>query len=375
MQTYGTATIYDLLGDNLAYRSLQPLDERLPGSSELREQLGIPATTPLRKGDEAHARVVAALLEAAQQLRAPGVPLRRLVLVGDTRLSDGGAFMALQDVTGWDGRAFIGSDSADEPAKAFDDDITFANRWSMLHDWASALDGDDFHVDEATVALIDLDKALIGARGRNDRLIDAARLRALTASVADVLGDAFEPDEFEQIFRLLNQGRFEPLTADNQDYVGYLCAIIAGHILPLDYFTTMEQVGRLPRFTDVLPQVAAACARTSWPSSQIQAFHHEVAGLVAAGDPTPFKAFRRREYHETAKLMGTHGDAAPPDELLREELVLTAEIWQVAQRWQEQGALLFGLSDKPDEAALPTDADAARGALPLHRMATHVVGE
>ncbi len=375
MQIYGTATIHDLLGDNLAYRSLQSLNERLPGNSALRAQLGIPADVPLRKGDEAHARVVAALLEAAQQLRAPDVPIRRLVLVGDTRMSDGGAFTAIQDVTGWDGRAFIGSDSADEPAKAFDDDITFANRWSMLHDWSAALDDDDFHVDESTMVLIDLDKALIGARGRNAPLIDAARLRALTASVADVLGDAFEADEFEQIFRTLNQERFEPLTADNQDYIGYLCVIIAGHILPLDYFTTLAQVGRLPSFSEVLRQVEAACAKIAWPSKQIQAFHKEIARLVTAGDPTPFKAFRRREYHETARLMGTHGDDAPPETLLREELVLTAEIWRVAQAWHERGALLFGLSDKPDEAALPTDVDVAAGMLPLHRMATHVIGE
>ncbi|MCX6016681.1 MAG: hypothetical protein NT020_13995, partial [Chloroflexales bacterium] len=56
-------------------------------------------------------------------------------------------------------------------------------------------------------------------------------------------------------------------------------------------------------------------------------------------------------------------------DLLYREIVITGELWQIAQQWQAQGALLFGLSDKPDEAACGTgEGD------PIHRLVTHVVG-
>jgi len=47
----------------------------------------------------------------------------------------------------------------------------------------------------------------------------------------------------------------------------------------------------------------------------------------------------------------------------------------VAARWRELGVLLFGPSNKPDEACYPTDEQAAAGLLPLHRMVTHAVDE
>jgi hypothetical protein len=46
----------------------------------------------------------------------------------------------------------------------------------------------------------------------------------------------------------------------------------------------------------------------------------------------------------------------------------------MALAWRARGALLFGLSDKPDEASLPSEARAAEGCRSLHETATHVVG-
>ncbi|GAB4517997.1 MAG: hypothetical protein Kow0047_29650 [Anaerolineae bacterium] len=59
---------------------------------------------------------------------------------------------------------------------------------------------------------------------------------------------------------------------------------------------------------------------------------------------------------------------------IAEEICLTAEVaW--AMRWlRERGALLLALSDKPDEASIPRVEEAAEGALPLHRVVTHIVG-
>ncbi|MFO7170695.1 MAG: hypothetical protein DIU80_021915 [Chloroflexota bacterium] len=369
MKVYGTASIADLLGDFVAYRSLRPADARLPGLAEL-----APGPPP-RKGAPEYARVAAAILRAARQLTAPGVPLERLVFIGDTRLSDGGAFTTLRDVTGWQSRCFIGRDDAAPPAVEQEGDITFANRWSALPAFADRLDAEGFAVDERAAVVIDIDKTLLGGRGRNDKLIDRARLRALRDAVRDVVGDSFDEQRFAEIYRAIDQPRFHPLTADNQDYVGYLCIIVAGSVLRLEHLEELLARPQPPGPERLLAEVAEACEAVGWPSAGVRVFHERFAAQAAAGDPTPFKAFRRREFAETAALMGRLGEGAAAEVALAEELVLTGEVWAVAERWRAAGALLFGLSDKPDEAAVPTEQDAVRGALPIHRIRTRIVGE
>ncbi|MCK4316841.1 MAG: hypothetical protein KAX24_13820, partial [Anaerolineae bacterium] len=80
------------------------------------------------------------------------------------------------------------------------------------------------------------------------------------------------------------------------------------------------------------------------------------------------------EYQATVERMGQLDDDAPVAELLEQEIVITQEVREVALAWREQGALLFGLSDKPDEASIPTDDLAAQGYRAIHRVETHAVG-
>jgi hypothetical protein len=65
---------------------------------------------------------------------------------------------------------------------------------------------------------------------------------------------------------------------------------------------------------------------------------------------------------------------APVATLLADEIVVTQEVRSMALAWRERGALLFGLSDKPDEASIPTEALATQGYRPIHQTATHAVG-
>jgi hypothetical protein len=55
--------------------------------------------------------------------------------------------------------------------------------------------------------------------------------------------------------------------------------------------------------------------------------------------------------------------------------VITQEVRERAADWHFRGALLFGVSDKPDEASLPPDDLAAQGYQPIHRTETDAVGE
>ena len=70
--------------------------------------------------------------------------------------------------------------------------------------------------------------------------------------------------------------------------------------------------------------------------------------------------------------MGHLPDETPVKKLLEKEIVITHEVMQNALRYSDKGALLFGLSDKPDEASLP--GDNLPGRLPIHQLETHVVG-
>jgi len=72
--------------------------------------------------------------------------------------------------------------------------------------------------------------------------------------------------------------------------------------------------------------------------------------------------------------MGYMSADTPVEQLLRDEILLTQEVRTAALTWKERGALIFGLSDKPDEASIPTPELAEKGYLPLHRTLTHAVG-
>jgi hypothetical protein len=246
-----------------------------------------------------------------------------------------------------------------------------ANRWAALEDFDTSLSAPGFGVDEETAVIVDLDKTAIGARGRNAQVIDSARLQAVFETVAGLLGSSFDPEGFETAYRQLGRPEFHPFTTDNQDYLAYLCLILGSGLISRDRLVERVRLGQMRTFQQFIEEVEGRSGELSPGLAEI---HREILSYVRAGDPTPFKAFRRNEYLATAARMGCLPDPAPVEKILAEEIALTQEVRQAALRWQNQGALLFGLSDKPDEASLPTPEQKGQGFLPLHRMETHVIG-
>jgi hypothetical protein len=219
--------------------------------------------------------------------------------------------------------------------------------------------------------VIDLDKTAIGARGRNGHTIDAARVRAVHVTVAGILGEAFDPAAFQRAYNLLNQPEFHPFTADNQDYLAYICLVLGSGLYDLEEVVARVRSGSLANFRSFIDAVAG---RVNALPPALAEVHRQIYTDVLVGDPTPFKSFRRNEYRETVGRMGCLDDAASPDQLVAEEIVITQEVRAMALEWRRRGALLFGLSDKPDEASLPTPELAAQGWKPIHRTITHAVG-
>lgn len=369
MKCYGKAAMSEFVEDHMVYRNLVPMDPRL-------QEFRPPGNAP-RKHEPAYAQLVSGLLKQARKLSLPGAEIERLVFVGDTHMSDAGAFNNLCLAGGWQGAAFIGAENG-EPVKlerATTDggfSLYLGNRWSLLSEFNQRLQALGFQIDEATAIILDMDKTTLGARGRNAAVIDRARLQAVHQTVAGLIGDQFDEEAFQRAYRHLGQASFHFFTADNQDYLAYICLILGSGLLSLNELLGKLEAGSLRTFEQFIKEVEDCIGKLP---TGLADMHSEIYANVRLGDPTPFKPFRRNEYRTTAALIGYLPDDTPVGNLLKDEIVITAEVRHAALEWKSLGALVFGLSDKPDEASVPSPELASRGWMPLHKMKTHVVGE
>jgi hypothetical protein len=375
-KTYGRSTVSEFLGDRVVYRNLSPLDSRIPGLEAIRDLVGLPPARIPRKSELDYARVVVHMLRQARRLDTPGVEIQRLVFVGDTRLNDSTAFDNLCQAGGWRGLAFIASENAKPPTVETvpmpgGGKLYLANRWAALPDFDHFCAKQGFLIDEAAAVVVDLDKTALGARGRNAHVIDQARVQAVEDTVAKLLGNDFDAAAFRSAYNTLNQVDFHPFTGDNQDYVAYICLILGAGLYDLDEVVAEVSAGRLTSFRQFISGVDERC--DDLPVA-LGTLHDGIYARVKAGDPTPFKTFRRNEYLATVERMGFMDDDSSAEALLAGEIVITQEVRAQALEWARRGALLFGLSDKPDEASIPTPELASQGRQAIHRTETHVVG-
>ncbi len=367
---HGRASISDLLGDFVAFRRLLPMDDRLRGDVR-REQIAP------RKGTEVHARIVAGILRTAWHLvHGLGEPTQ-LFYIGDTMGSDVRTFRRLCEITGWSGQGLI-VEQLDAPFEIRCDGLSDRSKLFHSNDWQAAaparLAAEDILTpgkDSArTVAIVDIDKTLIGARGRNSAAIDSARVRAVCDVAASILGDEADRTLLEERTRALDHPDWHALTSDNQDVVAYLALLTSSKVIPWHELSAWKHSnggGFAAFLEDVDTRVRS--------DSVLAPLHEEIRENVECGEPTVFPAFRRFEYHATRAAVSSLPDSTEPEEMVRREITMTGEIWQTIRGWREKGVVVLGLSDKPDEACLPSEMDASAGDLPLHRMALHVVSD
>lgn len=369
-----SAALCDLFDRLFIYRSLVPVDPRLRPSGRIRTGYGPISGRWPRKGDDDHAKAIAEIVRDARALNGIGTEEGRILYVGDTHRNDAGAFRAVCRATGWAGRAFIGCDAGGPPRAQCtavpEGAIVFAHRWSLLPDFIRTAAKDGFGVDDRTVALIDVDKTLIGARGRNAAPIDAARREAAYGAAYEASGGHVGPrDRFDRIYDLVNVPEFHPLTEDDQDAVVYLATVVSSGCM--DGAELRQRTDRRPvgGFLDLLNLVEGERKRLPLPLARL---HDSVRHAFLIGQRAPFEAFRRAEYRETIARMGCAPDTLPSEQLLQEEIVITREVWDAASIWKDAGVLLLALSDKPDEACLPETEDS--GSPPIHEARTHIIG-
>jgi hypothetical protein len=375
MKKYGRTTVSEFLGNFIVYRNLVPFDSRLPSLSEISDSLGLlPGVIP-RKTTVDYARVITYLVEQACKLDNPGSHIKRIVYLGDTRLNDGTAFLNICLSGKWPGIAFIASEQKEPLNYEIDEQeagtLFLANRWEALAEFNHFCRRREFWIDEHSVVLIDLDKTTLGARGRNDRIIDQVRLEAAAQTVGSLLGEENDPERFQAAYLRLNQPEFHALTLDNQDYLVYICLIIGISLFDLESLVVDVKSGKMATFDKFLVNIDQ---RKDELPVKLRNIHDDFSSRVQQGDPTPFKEFRYMEYKTTTARMGQMDVSTPVDQLLAEEITITQEVREAALAWRDQGALLFGISDKPDEASIPTAKQASEGCKPLHQVETDAVG-
>ena len=320
-KTYGVDSLYSLWGDFIVYRNLIPPDPRLPSISVLRSRLPLESALLPRKHESDYALVVAEQLKLARRILLPNASIQRLVFLGDTHLLDRTAFQNLCAAGNWPGWAFIGQDQVDKPKKIeVQDRVYLSNRWSGLVDFLDLLRKEDFGLDEHTALVIDMDKTAVGARGRNGQVIDEARLEGVRRTVSGLLGETFDEAAFRQVYHHLNQPAYHPFTADNQDYLAYICLVLGSGLIQFEDLLQEIQSGSLRDFHAFIARVEGN--RSGLPSEGLKTIHQQVWQNVQAGDPTPFKAFRYNEYLSTAACFGGSPDE-PVANLLNERITIT----------------------------------------------------
>ncbi len=347
-------TIADLTGDLVIYRDLQPCATDMPGLAHLRVPLGLPPDRVPRKRDSDYARVILALLTQIQQRRVTP-PLRTLLVIGDTH-NDRQMAAHLRAVSGVPVFACIGADQNDTaPALTWDGDTASATRWALLSEWLEQVrsrcvsqNATRSSVWGDAAILLDIDKTLLGPRGRADRPIDEARIEAALQIALGLFGSSVDPTGFQRLYATLCQSEYHSLTLDNQDYVVFITLLLAANVISLTALRQGMTDGTLTTFAEVL----AAVAERLPPA--LTALHAEVQAAHQAGDPTPFKAFRHAEFAATVARMADG------------RLTFCREVVTTARSLIAQGALCLATSDKPSEASLPTPQQAASGLLPLH---------
>ncbi len=369
---FGMVTLSEFLEDRIVYRNLQPIDPKYKGYNQCARDFGLdPAALP-RKTDTSYAKVAVWITEHMQERRSD-TEIDELLFIGDTYGTDGVAFIDMVDFARWRGSCFIcAEDLSVDPEITWDakQQVATANRWNLLGPWLQGLN-ERFALDDRTAVVIDIDKTALGARGRNSKVINEARLESLHQALESQLISTgkFNFEEFRLVYEALSRPEFFPLTGDNQDYIVYISLMVTTGIM------TIKEV------SDLLTQRMSFDHLVRWISTQaenrfsmqMRQLHEQYQMCARNGDCTPFKQFRRQEFLNTVQHMGQLPSGTSPEQRLAAELCITQEVRELSLFMRERGCLLLSLSDKPQEAAMPHPRW-HKGMQPIHRVNTHAVG-
>ena len=374
MKACPQASLASLFDDWIVYRSLTPLDKRIPGLQEIWRELGLHSSrTPRKAKDPDYVRVVLHFLERIQAVRGHQ-PISRLIYLGNRQSRDQSTLAHLEQYCRWDLATWLCEEDSDAPShSSLRGPHMLSNRWEAIVDFAAFLQSRNLALNAQTAIVVDMDKTIIAARGRNSDPLNLSRVEGVKLMVQGTLGDSFEEPRFQAVYNELNQPKYHFFTEDNQDYVTYIALMASALVYPVEDVLEDVAYGQVSSFGGILEIVERRLAGSRLEG--LGAIHEEVWSNFLMGDPTVFKSFRGKQYESILARLGRASQCGTDEEtLLKQEIVITREVFDFLQLARERDALLFLISDRPDETLIPDEALAQQGYLPIHRLPIKIVG-
>ncbi len=319
--------ISDLIGNNIFFRELRPQNPDLVPIDVVLYRLNLDRVP--RKNDPEYPQVISCYLNLLGDFD-------RILFLGDTMLNDRTFALGLINLGEYDVFALITDEDEKEFELREEGRILYSNRWSFVTELKDYLEHKGFRIDEKTAVILDIDKTLIGARGRNHRAIDLARARAVYRLYQET-GTDRSFDEFRKIYDRINSFRYHHITQDNQDLVALFSIAIAS--------------GQLKKLSGD-PVSLISMLRNS-QNEAVRMFAEEVYKNITRREATLFPTFRRMEYYSTIEFMDRFEDE-PVEKLLGEEILITGEIYDA---FRGTLSTVIALTDKPEISSLPPEGE------------------
>jgi hypothetical protein len=203
-------------------------------------------------------------------------------------------------------------------------------------------------VDKYTIFIVDIDKTIIGAKGRNDLSITKARFDAIKEIANEIIGN-YDEKKFFEIYQKLNEKKYHSFTEDNQDIVTLLTILFYLDLYPFSKFLDEFEKGI---HIDKLTFLKTILKKTRKSSKFIELLKNCIL-RIENYDQTPFIEFRYKEFEKTIKRMDFLNDETPQDILLEEEIMITREVYEIICKAKDRDAKVLGLSDKPEASSFP----------------------
>ena len=328
---YRRGRLSDFFENNIVFRELEPVNKNLPGFSVLKGKLGL-SVLP-RKKDKEYIKVLSEMFRAAGSFS-------KIIYIGDTLMSD---LSVINNFAKSGLFKTIGIITREGEVDGFEENenYIFSGSWANLPDVLVHIENKFFSVDKSTVVIIDIDKTVIGARGRNEKAIDRARMDAIFMLAKRAFRD-ISAEEFLSVYNKVNKREFFSITEDNQDFVSILSMLVYGGVLSLADLRNARSISNLLMGVETKNPVILEYAET-------------VLQNVKAQNPTAFPQFRKAEFEKTIARADFIQDKTPVETLLSEEITITGEVYDAALDLKSRGTLVFGVSDKPALSSIPQE--------------------
>ncbi len=330
---YKRGKLSDIFGNYLVFRELNPVSNSLPQFSEIKRALSL--TKLPRKKDEEYAKALYYIFSKAKSFN-------KVFYIGDTLMSDASVIKNFSKFPEIETFGIITREG--EVGKfEFRENFLLSGRWADLEKAFSVCEENVFRADERTVLIVDIDKTAIGARGRNDKAIDKARLDAIRELAEEIFGKIDE-EKFSKAYQIANKKEFFYITEDNQDIVSllsffvYECAVSEEELSGKKFENAKELIEKVSVRNPVLKTYAETVLKN-----------------IEEENPTAFPEFRKKEFLKTTVRADFLPDETPIAELLSEEITITGEVYRLALKLKKRGVLVFGVSDKPALSTMPQE--------------------